>query len=89
VLQASEARDDDLATLMQTELLFWMLAVTAGHAKNLSIRLLAQGRFHLTHLYDVLSAWPVAGSSRFGAVISTLRLVRVASAKTWSASSPK
>lgn len=61
ILQASEARDADLATLMQTQLLFWMLAATDGHAKNLSIRLLAQGRFHLTPLYDVLSAWPVTG----------------------------
>jgi serine/threonine-protein kinase HipA len=64
VLQASEARDDDLATLMQTELLFWMLAATDGHAKNLSIRILAQGRFHLTPLYDVLSAWPVTGTRK-------------------------
>jgi serine/threonine-protein kinase HipA len=62
VLQASEARDDDLATLMRSQLLFWMLAATDGHAKNLSIRLLAQGRFHLTPLYDVLSAWPVTGT---------------------------
>jgi serine/threonine-protein kinase HipA len=62
VLQASEARDEDLATLMRSQLLFWMLAATDGHAKNLSIRLLAQGRFHLTPLYDVLSAWPVTGT---------------------------
>jgi serine/threonine-protein kinase HipA len=62
VLQASEARDEDLATLMQGQLLFWMLAATDGHAKNLSIRLLAQGRFHLTPLYDVLSAWPITGT---------------------------
>lgn len=62
VLQASEARDVDLTTLMQAELVFWMLAATDGHAKNLSIRLLPQGRFHLTPLYDVLSAWPVTGS---------------------------
>ena len=39
-----------------------MLAATDGHAKNLSIRLLPQGRYRLTPLYDVLSAWPVAGS---------------------------
>ncbi len=64
VLQASEARDADLTTLMQAELVFWMLAATDGHAKNLSIRLLPQGRFHLTPLYDVLSAWPVTGSGR-------------------------
>jgi serine/threonine-protein kinase HipA len=39
----------------------WMLAASDGHAKNFSLRLLAQGRFHLTPVYDVLSAWPVIG----------------------------
>jgi serine/threonine-protein kinase HipA len=62
VLQASEARDDDLATLLRAELLFWALAATDGHAKNFSIRLLPKGRYRLTPLYDVLSAWPIAGS---------------------------
>ncbi len=38
-----------------------MLAATDGHAKNFSIRLLAQGRYRLTPLYDVISAWPIAG----------------------------
>ncbi|MEY4580393.1 MAG: hypothetical protein RL701_5096, partial [Pseudomonadota bacterium] len=61
LLQASEARDADLRTLLQAQLLFWMLAATDGHAKNFSLHLLAQGRFRLTPLYDVLSAWPVAG----------------------------
>jgi serine/threonine-protein kinase HipA len=62
ILQGSESRDEDLATLLRTQLLFWMLAATDGHAKNFSIRLLAQGRYRLTPLYDVLSAWPVTGS---------------------------
>ena len=61
VLQGSESREDDLATLLRAQLLFWMLAATDGHAKNFSIRLLAQGRYRLTPLYDVLSAWPVTG----------------------------
>ena len=30
------------------QLLFWMMAATDGHAKNFSIRLLAQGRYRLT-----------------------------------------
>jgi serine/threonine-protein kinase HipA len=61
LLQGSESRDEDLATLLRAQLLFWMLAATDGHAKNLSIRLLAEGRYRLTPLYDVLSAWPIAG----------------------------
>lgn len=62
VLQGSEARDEDLASLLRAQLLFWMFAATDGHAKNVSIRLLAQGRYRLTPIYDVLSAWPIAGS---------------------------
>lgn len=62
ILQSSEERDADLATLLRAQLIFWMLAATDGHAKNFSIRLLAGGRFRLTPLYDVLSAWPIAGS---------------------------
>jgi serine/threonine-protein kinase HipA len=61
ILQGSEEREKDLATLLRAQLLFWMLAAIDGHAKNFSIRLLAQGRYRLTPLYDVLSAWPIAG----------------------------
>jgi serine/threonine-protein kinase HipA len=62
VLQGSESRDADLQTLLRAQLLFWMLAATDGHAKNFSIRLLAEGRYQLTPLYDVMSAWPVTGT---------------------------
>jgi len=61
ILQGSESRDDDLATLLRAQLLFWMLAATDGHAKNFSLRLLPQARYQLTPLYDVISAWPIAG----------------------------
>lgn len=62
ILRSSTAREEDLSTLMRAQLLFWMLAAPDGHAKNFSIRLLAQGRYRLAPLYDVLSAWPVVGS---------------------------
>jgi serine/threonine-protein kinase HipA len=61
ILQASESRDEDLNTLLRAQLLFWMLAATDGHAKNFSIRILPEGRYRLTPLYDILSAWPIAG----------------------------
>ena len=35
------------------------LAATDGHAKNFSIFLLPGGGYHLTPLYDVMSAWPI------------------------------
>jgi serine/threonine-protein kinase HipA len=62
ILQGSENREKDLDTLLRAQLLFWMLAATDGHAKNFSIRLLPQGRYRLTPLYDVLSAWPITGT---------------------------
>lgn len=51
----------DLDTVLKAQLLFWMLAAPDGHAKNFSLRLLPQGRFELTPLYDVMSIWPVEG----------------------------
>ncbi len=44
-----------------TQIIFWMMAATDGHAKNFSISIGPQGRYHLTPNYDVLSAWPVIG----------------------------
>jgi serine/threonine-protein kinase HipA len=61
VLRGSQESQRDLITLFRAQLLFWMLAATDGHAKNFSIRILAGGRFQLTPLYDVLSAWPIIG----------------------------
>ena len=61
ILRRSVNRDADLACVLKAQLLFWMLAATDGHAKNFSIRILSQGRFQLTPLYDVLSIWPIMG----------------------------
>ena len=61
ILRGSVYRDADLTCLLKAQLLFWMLAATDGHAKNFSIRILSQGRFQLTPLYDVLSIWPIIG----------------------------
>lgn len=40
---------------MTANLLFWLLAVIDGHAKNL----LPGGSFRLTPFYDVISAFPL------------------------------
>lgn len=63
ILQASQNARADLKTLLTSQILFWLLAATDGHGKNFSIRLLAGGRFELTPLYDVLSAWPIIGET--------------------------
>jgi serine/threonine-protein kinase HipA len=62
VLKGSIQGEHDLTTLLTTQLLFWMLAAPDGHAKNFSIRVLPQGRYQLTKLYDVMSIWPVEGN---------------------------
>lgn len=61
ILQSAETPATDLRILLKAQLLFWLLAATDGHAKNFSLFLLAGGRYRLAPLYDVLSAWPVAG----------------------------
>jgi serine/threonine-protein kinase HipA len=62
VLKGSTHAEKDLTTLLTTQLLFWMLAAPDGHAKNFSLRVLPQGRYQLTPLYDVMSIWPVEGN---------------------------
>jgi serine/threonine-protein kinase HipA len=62
LLQGSVRPDIDMGTLMATQVLFWLLRAPDGHAKNFSLRLLPGGRFHLTRLYDVMSAYPVLGN---------------------------
>jgi serine/threonine-protein kinase HipA len=62
ILQQSVASQQDIETLLASQILFWMLAAPDGHAKNFSIRLLARGQYRLTPLYDVMSIWPVEGS---------------------------
>jgi serine/threonine-protein kinase HipA len=63
ILSTSENAKEDRETVLTAQLLFWLLAATDGHAKNFSIRLLPKGRFQLTPLYDVLSAWPIVGEA--------------------------
>ena len=63
VLQVSETPERDIDIFLRTQILFWMLAATDGHAKNFSIYLHAGGSFQLTPIYDVLSAWPVVGTT--------------------------
>ena len=63
VLGGSVQPEQDLAVLLKSQILFWMLAAPDGHAKNFSLRVLPEGRYALTPLYDVMSIWPVEGHS--------------------------
>jgi serine/threonine-protein kinase HipA len=48
----------DRETFMRTQVLFWLLGATDGHAKNFSIFLERQDQYRLTPLHDILSAFP-------------------------------
>ncbi|KEY59574.1 type II toxin-antitoxin system HipA family toxin [Serratia sp. DD3] len=62
ILSHSDRAERDKALFFMAQIIFWLIAATDGHAKNFSIAIEPQGRYHLTPLYDVLSAWPVIGS---------------------------
>jgi len=58
LLKASDNPRQDQITFLKTQILFWLIGATDGHAKNFSIFLGPHGRFRLTPIYDVLSAQP-------------------------------
>jgi len=58
LLKAGDTPAVDQKTFLKSQILFWLIGATDGHAKNVSIFLGAGGRFHLTPLYDVLTAQP-------------------------------
>jgi len=47
LLKGSDAPEEDVRRFFKTQVLFWLLGATDGHAKNLSIRLSPGGRFGL------------------------------------------
>lgn len=62
VLKGGEAFHEDGRNFLCAQLLFWFLAAIDGHAKNFSLFVLPGGRYRMTPLYDVLSAWPLIGT---------------------------
>lgn len=58
VLKASDAPREDQAAFIKSQIVFWLMGATDGHAKNFSLFLRPGGRFKLTPFYDVLSAQP-------------------------------
>jgi serine/threonine-protein kinase HipA len=58
---SSQPRADTLRFIL-AQLAFWLMAAIDGHAKNFSLFLERGGGYHLTPLYDVLSAWPIIGN---------------------------
>lgn len=63
ILERGSSPFEDKRIFIKAQLAFWLLAATDGHAKNFSIFLQSGGSYALTPLYDVLSAWPIIGTS--------------------------
>lgn len=61
LLKASAYSEDDVLAFYRTQVLFYLLVATDGHAKNFSISIDRSGDYSLTPLYDVLSLSPVVG----------------------------
>ncbi len=57
-LKGSDSPAEDQKLFLKTQVLFWLIGATDGHAKNFSIFLGRGGRFKLTPFYDVLTAQP-------------------------------
>ena len=64
LLKGSDNPAVDQATLFKAQILFWLIGATDGHAKNFSVALNPGGRFHLTPLYDILTAQPSLDSGQ-------------------------
>jgi serine/threonine-protein kinase HipA len=64
LLGGSEAPLLDRSRFLLSQLAFWMLGATDGHAKNFSVFLQRGGTYNLTPLYDVLSVYPIIGQGK-------------------------
>ncbi len=63
LLGSNQAKQDRL-NFYKTQIIFWVLAATDGHAKNFSIAHLPQNQYEATPIYDMLSAHPIIGRSK-------------------------
>ena len=61
VLLGSDNAEHDRIMFMKSQVLFWLLAATDGHAKNFSIFIKPRGGYQLTPMYDIMSVYPIIG----------------------------
>jgi len=60
-LLGSQIPSEDRRRFFTAQILYWLIAAPDGHAKNFSVFIERGGRFRLTPLYDIISAYPVMG----------------------------
>jgi len=58
LLKGSDQPAVNRITVLKTQMFFWLIGATDGHAKNFSIFLGPGGRYQLTPMYDVLTVQP-------------------------------
>jgi len=58
LLRGSDEPQEDQLAFFKSQIIFWLIGATDGHAKNFSLFLRPGGRFRLTPFYDVLTAQP-------------------------------
>ncbi len=63
-LLGSQEAPKDRQTFFTAQVVFWLLAASDGHAKNFSVFIERGGRFRMTPLYDIISAYPVLGHGK-------------------------
>jgi serine/threonine-protein kinase HipA len=66
LLNAGDTPAEDQKAFLKSQILFWLIGATDGHAKNVSIFLGPGGRFKLTPFYDVLTAQPSLDDRQIG-----------------------
>ncbi len=64
LLLGSRTARVDIENFIKAQILFWMLCAPDGHAKNFSLFLEKHGRYRMTPLYDVISAYPIMGKGK-------------------------
>jgi serine/threonine-protein kinase HipA len=64
ILKGSDDAMTDRIRFLKAQIVYWLLGATDGHAKNFSLSLMPGARFHLTPLYDVMSAQPAVDAGQ-------------------------
>jgi serine/threonine-protein kinase HipA len=82
ILANSEQPDRDRTNFVLAQFAFSLFAATDGHGKNFSIHHHVGGKFELTPLYDVLSAWPIIGKGAHRLQIQDAKLAMALPGRT-------
>lgn len=59
LLLGSSKPKEDRDNFFRSQVLFWLLAAIDGHGKNFSLFIEPEGKYRLTPLYDIMSAYPL------------------------------